>query len=368
MLRVLSARILGRRDLPRFPNNRFLTPPPLEPLNLDLASLGGGGWAPAEFEGETHDGRKVYCRYRGGWLQVFVADAPGKEAYDEDFRVFLENVGPDFHGGLSLGQLCRRAGITINGECPPLPDRAEMRREHFCDLNGATTFYGGGNRCTRETVCRVVAEICRLAPLSSIVQPVIDDRHRMAGGVLLDTPDDITYFRSFVVVGERPPKSELATLSNECWLEDICPDVLVYTVTADGFPHMRPYGKDFEMAEKHLGRALRVVGQDEDCLTTSLNVSTSFPTEDAARWQKAIEIDKAIYECFLDYELHYYDLQTGKREPLKEGWFSTGHFDPVIVRWVDAADDRWLRIFGEGTGEERRYVGVRAVPASQPLA
>src|SRR5450755_2998986 len=103
--------------------SRYFTPPRVEPLNLDLARLEGGGYAPAQFEGETHDGRDVYIRYRGGGFSVAVANLKG--AADET-RILDVQIGPPLHGGISIGQLCRYFGITINQELPPLPTPAEM--------------------------------------------------------------------------------------------------------------------------------------------------------------------------------------------------------------------------------------------------
>src|SRR5690242_19288708 len=86
----------------RYSLSRYFTPPSVQPLHLHLARLEGGGHAPAQFFGETHDGREVYVRYRGGGLSVTVTNESdtGGETCILDVA-----IGPPLHGVLSIGQL-----------------------------------------------------------------------------------------------------------------------------------------------------------------------------------------------------------------------------------------------------------------------
>lgn len=165
----------------QFPNHRFFTPPKLPPLNLDLTRLSGGGWCPAEFEGETDDGRHVYCRYRGGWVQVWVGNEPGLDAYvDEGGNCVVDQrIGPPYHGGLSLGQLCHYVGISINGKMPPLPTEAEIqgiyRLDDLKDLSGDVVFYELVQYSMPSTTVRLFERL-GIKPFD-IDERNIDDRH-----------------------------------------------------------------------------------------------------------------------------------------------------------------------------------------------
>jgi hypothetical protein len=101
--------------------------PSIKPLNLDLAKLRCVGSCPTQGYGETHDGRQIYIRYRGGWLSV--------ELQDPDETLLEAHFGDRYDGTLLLGQICDLTGITINGEKPPIDERP-MREEGVPDWSG----------------------------------------------------------------------------------------------------------------------------------------------------------------------------------------------------------------------------------------
>src|SRR6478736_5784447 len=87
------AAIFGRAMMAAIPA-MYLSRPNLKPLQLDLATLEGGGSCPAEFFGETTDGQEVYVRYRNGWLSV----QRGEET------LLKASIGPGLHGEMLLEQ------------------------------------------------------------------------------------------------------------------------------------------------------------------------------------------------------------------------------------------------------------------------
>lgn len=158
----------------RYSVSRYFTPPKVDPINLDVASLYGGGYAPAQFEGETHDGREIYCRYRDGQLTVQVAENPGEELpvpLPKDWPCLLKVIiGPPLHGGMTLAQLCHYAGITINGERPPPPTLREMEDGNSDDLSGARTFYNVWLDSTLATQKRFLNSAFEKFPEMTVVQ------------------------------------------------------------------------------------------------------------------------------------------------------------------------------------------------------
>lgn len=141
----------------------FHSPSRPKPLGLDLAWLKGGGACPAQFEGETQDGRGVYVRYRGGELSVDVA-----ETCDQDFmdwpQVLQADIGPHLDGVLSLYQACCYAGLTVNGT---LPDGAKSQS----DLLGKITYFELQQRSMTAETSRKILSACHcLAPDALLVE------------------------------------------------------------------------------------------------------------------------------------------------------------------------------------------------------
>ena len=103
----------------------------IRPVHMDLARLRGGGCAPAQFDGQTQDGRAVYIRYRGGGLSM---DLDGQQ-------IAAGKIGPGLHGALSMGQACDILGLTINGTAPPLPPEGARAAEIWLDFSPNVQFY-----------------------------------------------------------------------------------------------------------------------------------------------------------------------------------------------------------------------------------
>jgi hypothetical protein len=187
---------------------RVFTPPKLTPLNLDLSSLSGGGALPAQYEGETHDQCAVYCRYRGGWLSVTVANSPEADVFADGTCLLDERIGPPLDGRLSLGQLCLYAGITIRGKLPPHADDDDGP---YKDLSGATTFCDAWLDSTLETAQELVDRLTTLIPDTCIVQPLFES-HNMIGARLCTSAADISSSQFYLVPGTRPSKEQLAAV------------------------------------------------------------------------------------------------------------------------------------------------------------
>ncbi len=337
---------------------RFFTPPRLTSLDLDLASLTGGGWAPAQYSGETPDGRDVFCRYRGGRLSVTVANEPGADVLRNGTCLLEERIGPPLHGGLSLGQLCHYAGITIKGARPAMPRGAELRRQGYEDLSGATTFYDFRVDSTLETARFSLARVMREIAELSVVQRLFDDKHRTVGGVFCASSEAVTSTFAYLILGERPPEDRLARLSDDVDLQALSPNSTVCRFDFPGFEYgLHPYSAVFtKRIAEQIGRKLRVAGQVDDCLHLGLWVQSSFANDDVENHARVLELDRILAACFPLQDLLCFELQSARRRPELD---LTAMIDPAIAKWVCGGEDRWLHVLDNGGPDAPDYLGYR---------
>jgi hypothetical protein len=215
--------------------SRYFTPPKLASLNLDLARLAGGGYAPAQFFGETHDGREVYIRYRGGNFSVTLANEPGVA----DDTCVDERIGPPLHGGISIAQLCNYFGITINGARPPLPTPEEMLREGCRDLSGLTTFYDVWLSSGLDTQKRLLSAAF---PGATLMQPILD-QFKVKGYRVCPTIESLTSDNSCTVLGGLTAET-VASLAQQPLLHHEVGDCIIQVDTC-GFQYpIRKYGNN----------------------------------------------------------------------------------------------------------------------------
>ncbi len=130
----------------------FYTRPKIEPLNLDLVRLDGGGSCPSQFYGTTVDGQSLYIRYRGGWLSAHSGD-PGCEPGSESKELVAVRIGPMFHGDILMEQVCDLLGLTLFGVTPPFTEEDRIKaadRDPILDWSGRTTYWEEPLQVTRE--------------------------------------------------------------------------------------------------------------------------------------------------------------------------------------------------------------------------
>lgn len=180
----------------------FFTPVLPEPLGLDLAKLDGGGQWPAQFYGETHDGRDVYCRYRYGWLTVHVAAKHGDNAAAE-MPVLKVCLGPDLHGGLSLAQLCAYAGLSINGEKPPLPDLVFQVESDLYDLSGAISFLDIRTHLSADVIRTFLDALLRGLPEAAIIGVGHGSDYEINELTIIRNASALTGYGSYFVAGAK---------------------------------------------------------------------------------------------------------------------------------------------------------------------
>lgn len=322
---------------------QLFTPPQLSPLNLDLASLEGGGYAPAQFDGKTHDGRDVYCRYRGGWLEVWIAQQRGTDAYRSGTCILQERIGPLLHGGLTLGQLCRYTHITINGEKPDLPDRTEMLEEGCLDLSGATSFYDFMVNSTPSTASHILDRLMQEIPDLWVVEPNYVE-HRIRGGRICQSSAQINSFLIYLVIGAKPSADFLSRLDEWSFIEDL-PDQLVCHFLYPGFKRqLHPYTSPFPDLSEQIGHRVRIAGQDPDCLYDMLSAKIRIQTGNSHQISRVAEVDHILRDCFQTIAISSFNLQTGRI--LQEDVYRIP-MDPKIRDWLLTDDDRWLSISRE---------------------
>lgn len=350
----------------QYSESRYFTPPSFDPINLDLAFLDGGGYAPSQFDGKTHDGREVYCRYRGGTLSVTIANEPGVDAVDQGTRVLDIQIGPPLHGGMTLGQLCRYAGITINGSCPSYPTPTEIREASSVDLSGAMTFYNVWLNSSYLTQKRFIGAAIETFPNLTLVQPNFENRrgkHKLKDWSICECVEDLTSDQSDMLFGQRPTKGVLASFQNFGPSEGNYPHGLGVRVSTEGFQYaIHKYAKfDAERIHKSMGKTIFVAGQTDDCLYGTFALSASFRTNNEAHRTLLARFDSLLDAFFPKHQVAHFDLVSGAREAI-EGYCM--HFDPEIVAWADGKDDRWLSVSNAGDNQAPRFVGVRAFEVS----
>lgn len=356
----------GRRNVNHFRSqyslSRYFTPPRIEPLNLDLAQLGGGGVAPAQFYGETHDGREVYVRYRGGGFEVWMASKPGADAYAaEDSSCILEGeIGPPFHGGMTVGQACHLFGITINGTRPPLPTREEMYRKSCVDLSGATTFYDVWLSSTLETQKRFLTAALAALPKATLILPVFGQA-KIEGYRICPTVEELTSSFPYIFVGAPMTADALAHLSAErVGLYDLDDHIVIRLMTS-GFEHpIRKYDNSSAVGwQRATGKALFVAGQVDECVYGSLSLHSQFRTGDSEPLALFQELDRLLDEFYPAYEVAWFDLLTGDKVIESA---HVRHFDPHVVNWLNAGPDRWLYVHNKSDdAQSPRWIGGRTI-------
>jgi hypothetical protein len=328
----------------------------VQPLNLDLARLEGGGYAPAQFFGETRDGREVYVRYRGGGLSVRVANEPDTP---DETRILDVTAGPALHGGLSIGQLCHQFGITINGELPPLPAPEEMASEGYIDLSGATSFYDVWLNSTFDTQKRFLMAALASLPNATLIQPILD-QIRVKGYRTCPTVEDLASDDSYIFAGRPIAAETLASLTEErVWLYDLG-GYAVIRLTTGGFQYqIRKYdNSDAASVHRATGKVISVAGQVDECLYGSFSLHSQFSTGDSVRLALLQDLDRLLDGFFPAYEVAYFDLLTGDKE-LDDGYVM--HLDPKVVEWLDAESDRWLDVSNKSDWQSPRFVGARPI-------
>lgn len=341
---------------------RYFTPPKIGKLNLDLASLAGGGYAPAQFYGETHDGRHLYCRYRDGWLTI--TELRGSDDDLMDGRELLSvNLGPPLHGGLTVGQLCQYVGITINGVMPPLPTPEEMAREGAKDLSGQTSFFDVTVKSTHKTQRSFLEALMRGWGQITIIEPVSSENFRHTGWRLCSSIDAIAKDGFCIIRGVAVSDEELQRVRVDVNLQESFPEALIVSVFASGFRFpLRTGGNSLvERAQQICGRELHVAGQSDDMLYGSFSLHAQFGTDDAEALRQVQHIHQLFDEIYPRFRVEEVNLVTRQRTDARDYTIS---MDPEIASWVSANDDRWYFVVPQGTRENPVAVGLKLSPVA----
>ena len=332
--------------------SRYFTPPKVEPLNLDFARLEGGGYAPAQFWGETQDGKEVYIRYRGGNFSVTLSNEPGVA---DGTRLLDVGFGPPLHGGMSIEQICNYFGITIDGACPPLPTPGETLPEGCRDLSGLTTFYDAWLPSGLDTQKRFLTAALAAFSRATLMQPILD-QFRTVGYRACPTVEALTSDYPLIVLGELTADT-IARLTHEPLSHREFGDCVIQFHTCGIQYPIRKYGNnDAESVRVTLGKTIHVAGQVDDCLYGSFSVHSEFRTGDTNRQDLLQKFDELLDEFFPACQVDFFDLKTGHLQ--REDSFIM-HFDRAIVNWLDAGPDRWFSIANKGDGQSPRFAGSK---------
>lgn len=329
--------------MPDFQEGRFHTPPLVDPLNLDLKTLEGGGYAPSQFWGETHDGRKIYCRYRGGRLTIDLADRPGAELDDDGVRLLTVGIGPELAGSMPLFQLCQIAGLTINGVQPPAPVGTELLKSGADDLSGRTTFFALRHDSTPRTARRLLSFVEEIfGSLQCIGEPTGFDETLPATSIAHETTRDVksadVYFLPFSEI------DAVSILNARILYSSIPPreGAPKIRVNFDGF-EVGPYRKYhigyLEDAEQILGRPVYVPLKDHKLGLDSLMISGEFLTSDERARRSFALLEREFLNCYPSYQIEYIDL--GSQMALDQD-AGEETIDVRVADWLLSGRDRYL--------------------------
>lgn len=355
----------------RFSESRYFTPPKIQPLNLDLVKLSGGGSLPAQYDGETVDGRIVYCRYRGGKLSVRVGNKPNADCFEDGVEVLSVIIGPPFSGRMSIGKLCSYTGITVNGEIPIDPDveRRYQSEEGDCgDLSGDTTFYDVWLVGTLMSQKRIIDSAIARFPEATFIQPVWNHgpgkyNVRLQEYQIFDSSDELGSDNFCIFFGDPPNLSKLLEISDQrLTLGDVFPESTIVSGHVSGFQFsaLKYSSASSDLVFDLVGKKVAVAGQVDDCLHGNFSLHSRFLNKSSDKRRILEEIDALVDKIFPKYRISYVNLETGEEEPERQYYF---HLDPRIVDWIDAQKGRYLAVVNWGDHEKPHFVGQVAHPA-----
>ncbi|MDF0597930.1 hypothetical protein [Psychromarinibacter halotolerans] len=289
-------------------------------MDLHVTSLRGGGACPSQYWGQTHDGREVYIRYRGGFLSVDVAEEPGEEVlYDGGFLDI--ELGPPLDGELSVRQLIALTGLKVD-ELDGFQVSAEREAER--DLSGATTFWSAiGISATNEGAEQFLSVLWREFPDCQLFENIWSQPRGRKKRPLWP--------------GETPKEAIL-----EIMLGAGCPKIsLHYSRFKYDFPG---YGspEDNSRFSQEARREVETVGSIGcEVKYDSLRISSEFRTDDTLARTWLERLDQKLDACFPEIEYSPHDLATGE---ITAGEAIKTQDDPEITKWVQVASNRFRYI------------------------
>lgn len=334
----------------------FHTPQLPPKLNLDLASLSGGGVAPSQFYGETQDGRDVYVRYRGGVLRVDVATSALDDVRDGS-TILEARIGPAFDGAISLTQFCTHFGVTIDGKIPSETDPKAYRNT---DFSGQTTYWQAFlPRMTRDTSRDILAACRGHFPNAMLVQPLRDQNFKL-DRVVEVAPENIASYDAYLIGGA----SSIAAIDISA-ADGIVqkPGQLLIALDFQLWKWPKPYLSDMlpESAVKDLQRTpiragIKDMPDGQGIAHATLRLSAVFRTDASAVHTQLSGIGDILKSFLPITRLERVDLKTGQtmselNQPL----------DPKLIEWSRQGPDRWIAVLRDG--RVGPWIGVRPARA-----
>jgi len=151
----------------------FYTRPILPELNLDLVEIRGGGFRDCRFWGTASDGRPIYIHYEAGELEIFEC-SPAPDAEPQEVLLHAE-IGPPWHGDITLEQVCDITGITVNGKRLTVSEearRAAADRDPILDWSGRTAYWHQRLIATRRDMQNFIDALTRNRPDLRLLESV----------------------------------------------------------------------------------------------------------------------------------------------------------------------------------------------------
>lgn len=185
----------------------------VEPLNIDLEWLAGGGDAPCEFEGLTADGRIVFCHYRNGVLTIDIGNEPGASPYANGTELLSATIGPPFTSDISKAELCHCAGFTIKQSMPDLQNSELDDVGHTYD--GKTVFFQAFGKMSLQILHDFLKVLSGSSEKIWILKWYGDLAEGQAGFKLWKPGDKLDGLINYIYLGRRPFSGGMLLIPNE---------------------------------------------------------------------------------------------------------------------------------------------------------
>ncbi len=292
-------------------------------------------------------------------MSIKLSNEPSGDAICNGREVLGINLGPPLDGAISLGQLCAIAGITLNGEKPPIPAPAEMCEEPWLDLSGATSFFDLRYKSTKETATAIVDAILSAQDDAYLIEHTQQNERRGGGATLFSDASLLNTICPTILIGRKPTSGDLAKVSDSHELQELFPALLILEVAFTGFQFpLRHYSRaHLDSDPSDAGRNIKIAGHDAACLYDTLSVKAAFASDDGQKRNKLQRIAEQIVSFFPELPIEATDLKNGRRLPELD---TTERVDRAIASWVQSDDENWLRVSIENINGARSVVGFRS--------
>lgn len=357
----------------------FFTPKKFRPLNLDLRKLEGGYGGSAQFYGETHDGKSVYCKYASGVLKVTIEEVSGTDVYSN--YLFHEQVGPSDSSLMTQGQLCNIVGITVNGWLAPQTFENDKPDIHEyggpIDLSGEVIFYNGritGSKVTQFEFLEGVLSTfdvvtCLKEQIISNCENSTDNwGYQIREFHSLDELGNEGFLGEewYIYLGRYPEKGILNSVDKTsvapAYVPHEFPLFRMVTNNDVSYPH-RPNSYDiYERINEVICTEVRSPTSSQDFEGSSTLFQTCFPMIDKTQRKMVEKFEEVLCHFYPQVEVCTVDI--AKME-IRPDSISLENYDPRYIAWCMSDPTHFLDVTDIGIRGNPNFIGTKPLMAAK---